>query len=149
MNTNFAIAFTALALLVGAFFFGHNRGYSAATDRYAPQVATLQAKIDAALAEAEVKRKQNEEANHAADKTHRDAVARINAYYDRVLRDAKATPHLDGGSAGAPDAACRERATATAFERKCALDANHIQEFQDWIRSMPTTFKIGDPHGNP
>lgn len=122
------------AILAGLFFY--DRGKISAAQEYLPQIAQLKAKIDAADLSARAIIKKQQENAHATEQENIDRIARIHAYYDRLLHPGSAT----GASPfalrpGGTDAAGSKQAAAgcsAEFEQACLLDANKVGEWQRW-----------------
>lgn len=126
----------SVAILIGL---GWHLGSQHATKEYLPQLAALQAVIEASDAQAHKELKEQEK-NYETIKTKSTAdFNRIIGHYDRLLRekreaDSGTTPsdtvRTDGASGS-----CGASKEAIEFERGCALDAAKVLGFQEWVRA--------------
>lgn len=122
------------AILAGLYIF--QQGKISAAKEYLPQITQLRAQIDAADTAARATIKTQQETTHEISTENADNIARIRAYYDRMLHTrsapgTRATPVSSGGI----DAAGGEQTVGGCdleFERACVLDANKIGEWQHW-----------------
>ena len=130
------IAFIAVVLLLVGL--GYARGHADATSKYLPQLEALKASINAASEKAkqdEVKYRENAHAIES-DLSQRESAIRV---YYRGLLSARDKTHAEqiANSAQVPDGITSELGTcrqSIEFIEGCALDANHVLMFQEWVR---------------
>ena len=130
------VAFIAVVLLLVGL--GYFQGYTKATDKYLPQLEALKASVNAADEKAKQDELKYKENAHAIESDLSARELAIRQYYRSLLfqRD-KTHAEQIADSAGKVDAATSELGTCRQgieFIESCALDANHVLMFQEWVR---------------
>ena len=128
-----AIGAFSLAIALGGA--GLHFGDKKATEKYLPQIAKLETRIEVADEQARqtiIKQNENE---IEISKELNDSVARINDRYERLLSEArnKTRSSTSANSSQEANGASAELQATIRFEQACALDANQIVQFQHWI----------------
>ena len=111
-------------------------GYKASESKLQPIITERTAQLMAIDLKAKTDQAKYKENEIEISKEINDSVNRINSYYERMLSEArnKARTYTVANSPKEADGAPAELQTAIRFEQTCALDANQVIEFQNWVR---------------